>query len=129
MHKLIEEAEDVFAQALRVRECVRAKVQLECSHPQVLEGDYRPSSSSNFADPPFRVCCTCGFAEEGWSCGYTALGNTPRRLVAHVNRDMANATRRGLLHANPQFNGIARRGFSAAYEAAVKRSFPKAFGE
>lgn len=125
MHKLIEEAEDMFAKASLILDCARAKVQLNCAHPEVLEGEYRPSQYGH-ADPPFRVCSTCGFAEAGWGCGYTALGDTPRRTATHASRDTANATRRGLLHENHLFS---RRGFSAAYEAAVRRSFPKAFGE
>lgn len=56
-----------------------------CRHPRaaILEGRY---ASGSFAFPPFRVCTECGYAEEGWGCGYWKLGKSN---VPEVSRDEA----------------------------------------
>ena len=49
-----------------------------CTHPveHIIEGNYIPDNSwgGGHATPPFRVCTICGYAEEGWGCGYYKLG-------------------------------------------------------
>lgn len=65
---------DAEIQDLReVREAIILKAQNECPHPkeEILEGE---------GSPPFHVCKLCGYAEEGWYCGYWKLEcrNAPR---------------------------------------------------
>lgn len=48
----------------------------KCVHPisHIVEGEYSPDDYGwGSADPPFRVCTICGYAEEGWGCGYWKL--------------------------------------------------------
>lgn len=52
------------------------QTQNKCKHPanEIVEGDYRSYQYLDRTDPPFRVCRACGYAEEGWGCGYWKLG-------------------------------------------------------
>ena len=43
-----------------------------CLHEDVVEGAYVPHEFG-FSQPPFAVCRTCGYAEEGWGAGYWKL--------------------------------------------------------
>lgn len=49
------------------------KTHTTCKHPidEVVDGKYRDGYFG--ATPPFRVCKLCGYAEEGWNCGYWKL--------------------------------------------------------
>jgi hypothetical protein len=55
------------------REVLRQTGQNKCSHPagEILEAEY--ANGNYFTSPPFRVCKLCGYAEEGWHCGYWKL--------------------------------------------------------
>ena len=69
----------------KIKEAVRyfereAKTQIDllqkqCKHPRelIVEGEFIPSGAYCHASPPFRVCTACGYAEEGWHCGYWKL--------------------------------------------------------
>lgn len=69
------------------REEIVARGQKYCPHPtsEILEGEYK--RGHYFTSPPFRVCKLCGYAEDGWHCGYWKLqDNDP---VPSVSREMA----------------------------------------
>lgn len=64
-------------------------VQKQCQHDGlILEAD-RPY------DPPYRVCTRCGYAEEGWHCGYWKLDD--RKEIRKVSRDDAGKYIRRLM--------------------------------
>lgn len=46
-----------------------------CLHPieEIVEGKYIPENDFGTIHAPFRVCKSCGLAEEGWGCGYQIL--------------------------------------------------------
>lgn len=58
-----------------------------CTHPkeEILEGEF---SGSVHVLPPFRVCKTCGYAEEGWDRGYLKLDYQDNE-VSHISRQEA----------------------------------------
>jgi hypothetical protein len=81
------------AKAAETKAKLRAKASLlslieTCPHADVLEGEYRPSDYG-LSSPPFRVCTTCGLAEEGWGCGYTLLASNATRSVTEAKREHA----------------------------------------
>jgi hypothetical protein len=45
-----------------------------CKHPisQIIQGKWRDNEWLH-PDPEFRVCKICGYAEEGWGCGFWNL--------------------------------------------------------
>lgn len=51
------------------------RFQKKCKHPKrnVVETRFEETSYPCVASPPFRVCRECGYAEEGWGCGYWKL--------------------------------------------------------
>lgn len=61
--------------------------QKKCSHPasEILEAEY--VGGTYFSTPPFRVCKLCGYAEEGWHCGYWKLRDD--NPVPSVSREAA----------------------------------------
>ncbi|RKZ95081.1 MAG: hypothetical protein DRQ40_04490 [Gammaproteobacteria bacterium] len=69
-------AEIKLREAKENLKAARMEVQKSCEHPdeEVVEGKYEPCSYAN-ATPPFRVCKLCGYAEQGWGCGYWKLGH------------------------------------------------------
>jgi len=56
------------------------ELQSRCQHRvnEVVEGDYKAYDYST--DPPFRVCTVCGYAEQGWGCGYWKLNYGSREI-------------------------------------------------
>ena len=48
-----------------------------CPHPlcEIVEGRYKTAGLVFGAQAPFRVCRLCGYAEEGWYCGYWKLNS------------------------------------------------------
>lgn len=64
--------------------------QENCVHPlySVVEGKYKASTYHTTADAPFRVCRDCGYAEEGWGCGYDKLHRN-NHDIPEMNRDEA----------------------------------------
>lgn len=70
-----------------------ASFQDACPHERVLETPMR--DGWGMTNAPMRVCVTCGWAENGWGCGYGMLGGQewPR-----VSRERFNELRRGPIH-------------------------------
>lgn len=77
------------------RDYLVERLQDECEHPikEVREVDYK---SSNYGSSlrPFRVCLRCGYAEEGWGCGYWRLhrseyGPVGGGIIRNMDRDQA----------------------------------------
>lgn len=65
------------------------KLQTRCKHPvkQIVEAEYEHSSDYFGAQSPFRICMLCGYAEEGWGCGYWKLDT--REEVLWISRKKA----------------------------------------
>jgi len=85
------EALDAEIHALKERrETELLAMQTECDHPedQILEAAYTPAGSFGYATPPFRVCKLCGYAEEGWNCGYWKLKT--REEIPTISRQKAD---------------------------------------
>ena len=54
-------------------------MQHSCDHPNVVEAN---------ESPPFAVCTLCGYAEQGWHCGYWKLAHRRlRRVTALTARE------------------------------------------
>lgn len=67
----------------------RIRLQTECPHNHIVEGAYAQSSDhSTRGSPPFRVCTSCGYAEEGWGCGYSFLNDSSRE-IKEISREKA----------------------------------------
>lgn len=66
-----------------------ADMQSSCEHPhnEVVEGKCRPGNHLRLTLPPFRVCRRCGYAEEGWGCGYWLM--TYPEAVPEMDRESA----------------------------------------
>lgn len=76
----------------------RIAMQLACTHDGVVyEHAYRAEGSLP-AQPPWRVCETCGFSEEGWSCGFQILTGK-----VEENIEAAREHRVGWTHPNHKF--------------------------
>lgn len=71
------------------REARLLELQAGCDHPvdDIFEVDYRDGGILFSATPPFRVCRKCGYAEEGWHCGYWKLDT--REEVPTISREKA----------------------------------------
>jgi hypothetical protein len=94
-------AQAAFAAAkLEVEGLVR-QAQLTCKHEpeHVLEAPYQAESLVFYAQPDFRVCTTCGFAEEGWNCGYQVLRDARDKCT----RDEGYRLKIGPVHPNRYF--------------------------
>lgn len=76
------------------------EAQRTCPHPveSIFEIDYRSSVLGTTA--PWRVCAECGFAEEGWGCGYKYLATPNSRRVPTIDRERGLELRRGKIHSN-----------------------------
>ena len=83
-------------------ETKRIELQLACPHSDLMEVDYRsdPFGGHNHS-PPWRVCKDCGFAEEGWNCGYQVLRT--RNEVPRVTRELGMSFLEGVVHRNSLF--------------------------
>lgn len=71
------------------REQLILDIQDKCNHPvdSILEMPYKPSTHFFHATPNARVCCQCGYAEEGWGCGFWKLNTATK--VPEVDRSHA----------------------------------------
>lgn len=78
----------------------RNEAQLSCPHERIVEAPFQPEGQSDCTVPPFRVCTDCGFAEEGWSCGYQILGRRQYNAFPIVSRTAAARYQRGKLWPN-----------------------------
>lgn len=63
------------------------RLQEECPHPvnALREAEYSPETHFVYASPPFRVCTECGYAEDGWGCGYWKLASNEE--IPQMSRD------------------------------------------
>lgn len=52
---------------------LRTRLQDNCEHLHIALAPYQPEGIVTYAEPPFAVCLTCGYAEEHWGCGPIAL--------------------------------------------------------
>lgn len=96
---LSAEAElDVAREKLRK---TRRQVQKYCDHPQkeIVEGEYRSDTWGHHHIPPFRVCKLCGYAEEGWHCGYWKLASRVYEGVPLLSWDEARKFVKGPIHS------------------------------
>lgn len=80
-----KQADDLINQAIRV-----------CKHPKkyIVEVEYKKYQYIDSCDAPYRVCTRCGYAEEGWGCGYWKLA---------PNAEVRSAKRKDIEYIN-QFN-------------------------
>jgi hypothetical protein len=85
------------------REAALGKLQSECKHPigEVIEAHYRQAGYFG-PMPPFRVCKSCGYAEDGWGCGYWKLRNNENCL--EVSRDYAQKYILGGINTQNEMN-------------------------
>lgn len=66
------------------RDARLASLQSKCKHKSIYEGEYKEQVYFDSL-PTFRVCSDCGYAEEGWGCGYYLLNGE----AIQVKRDFA----------------------------------------
>ena len=78
-------------------------LQSSCEHQKIIEGEYERGVFGT--TPPFRVCGNCGYAEEGWGCGYTMLN---ARDVDEMQRVEARSNVRGIIFPNEVHFDIRR---------------------
>lgn len=96
---------EAFEKAEKEYEDSRILAQSTCEHPSILEGNYHSDTSGLcLHQPPFRVCYDCGYAEEGWHCGYSFLthgsyGEDELR-IPQIDRDRAREFVRGRIIRN-----------------------------
>ena len=78
-----------------------------CNHPteMIVEGDYYPSNTFSYAQPPFRVCRLCGYSEPDWNCGYFRL-DPDNCNVPQMSRDEAWKFIRGGLMSQEEKNKL-----------------------
>ncbi len=67
-------------------------LQLKCEHKRIVEAPYSSDSVCISASPDFRVCLDCGFAEEGWGCGYQILSGVTAPIKVTREKGMGLAT-------------------------------------
>jgi len=95
------------------------KLQSECLHDEVLEGESTPSTYHSYSDPPFRVCTACGYAEEGWGCGYSFLDDSKK--VLEVKREKAEKYLLGGIHSNTSHTRIRHK--NKGIDSLLKQNF------
>lgn len=89
----IEHEETAIAEASHRLNALTDRLQLVCTHPRIAEAPYREGRWLDH-QPPFRVCLTCGYAEETWGSGPIELGPRGRDAI-ELTRDQARAHVRG----------------------------------
>lgn len=59
-------------------EALETRLMDKCPHhyDSLREGTFVSSGGFGSATPPLRVCIDCGYAEEGWGCGYWKLSTS-----------------------------------------------------
>lgn len=79
-----DELEARIAILVAERDALQIEFMATCPHNTIIEGSFRDCIHGS-ADPPFRVCVTCGYAEEGWGAGYWRLTAGPQQdLVREI---------------------------------------------
>lgn len=86
----------------------------KCPHPEnyIVEGAYISGSLCSYtgdvSTPPFRVCSLCGYAEEGWGCGYYKLAPNNYSMKSIDRNTARKFVKRGILSqeelSNIRFN-------------------------
>lgn len=78
---LREESEKAFAEAI-----------LKCKHSKSKVVEVNPTEYKFIEnnEPPFRICKNCGYAEEGWGCGYWKLDYENVPLVKRDSIEFIN---------------------------------------
>ena len=100
----IELLDREIAALKRDREETLLIMQEECDHPveEWLETPHKPQGYITYASGPIRVCKLCGYAEEGWGCGFWKLEDYDldipqiKRDTAHQNFILKLYTQRDL---------------------------------
>lgn len=71
----------------------------KCAHPptHIIEGEYDPDDGWRDAIPPFRVCTICGYAEEGWGCGYWKLSTDNIKIPELTRTEARKFATKGVL--------------------------------
>lgn len=87
MNKKILRLEKQIAEASGNLKSLIEEYQSKCTHKLVIEAPYKEETYVTYAAPDFRVCKECGYAEEGWGCGYWKLSNP--EFVGCMPRDEA----------------------------------------
>jgi len=94
IEQLRKEIDKITAPLWREIHKLEAKIKT-CEHPisHILQGKWREDDGSSayvdFTEPEFRVCTICGYAEEGWGCGFQKLGRHLYSEIKEVERDVA----------------------------------------
>lgn len=107
LHKSIADLTDKVTAPLwkRIAE-LESKIK-KCKHPEseIVEGEYISTGpyshdwDGECATPPFRVCKICGFAEQGWGCGYKVLAPNNYHIPT-IKRSKAMKYVIGGIHSN-----------------------------
>lgn len=105
MHKSIVSIDKRIAALQATRAARLADLQCTCAHELIAECDYKPSEHGS-AQPPIRVCETCGMSEEGWGSGYRVLYGDRTR---EVSRNDLYEMRAGLMIQDRHKGPLGRR--------------------
>jgi hypothetical protein len=108
VNESILEAEAEVKVAREKLRLARRKAQKSCEHPpeEIVEGAYAPDSYGHYHTPPYRVCKLCGYAEEGWHCGYWKLGNGVYSGIPSLSRKEAWKFVKGPIHSQEVLSEI-----------------------
>lgn len=92
IEQLHKEIDKITAPLWKKIHRLEAKIKT-CEHPisYVLQGKWKPNDAVYFnnGEPEFRVCTICGYAEEGWGCGFQKLGQHLYSEIKEVSREEA----------------------------------------
>lgn len=72
-------------------EKLETKLMDKCPHPfeALRVGNFIPANSWGSPTPDMRVCTDCGYAEEGWGCGFWKLRTDYGVDIPSMSRDAA----------------------------------------
>lgn len=88
IHKLEEELNSLKKRINKEIDSLQDK----CSHKNIAEAGYIPSSYWRKATPPIRICLDCGLTEDGWGCGYKILRT---ENPSKIDRNILYSKRKG----------------------------------
>ena len=102
----IEEA--IMKQAITKYQDILVHTQISCTHPNIVEGAYKPEGILfGRTEAPFRVCTCCGYAEQGWHCGYSFLNQKKgQEAILTVTREAALKYVRGRIIPNEEHSDV-----------------------
>lgn len=72
-------------------------VQSECAHPVELVREAHFVEGIIIDRRPFRVCIDCGYAEEGWGCGYRKLHGSNYKIPMVEQEDARSYVLGGII--------------------------------